>query len=177
MPMFWSQQWFRLWLGAVKQQAITWTIVDQDPCCHTASLGSNGLSYFALVIIPFSIWCRLDSVTFIFKQWENKYSCNSRIICQLCLIDHKLHECSLTQRTENVFVWLVTLDGIMSGFSTWLMNHVGNLKCINFQVSFFEHNKKLKLTFVIISWKLYEIAAINKDCVPSVLPTQLMYSA
>ena len=43
MPMFSSQQWFSLCLGAVRQQAITWTIVDQDPCCHMASLGSNEL--------------------------------------------------------------------------------------------------------------------------------------
>ena len=33
-----SQHWFRCWLGAIKQQAITWANADQDLCHHTASL-------------------------------------------------------------------------------------------------------------------------------------------
>ena len=44
-PMFPSQQWPRLWLGAVRQQAITCTIVDQDPCRHMASLGVDELRH------------------------------------------------------------------------------------------------------------------------------------
>ena len=28
-------------VGAVRQQAITWANVDQDLCCHMASLGQN----------------------------------------------------------------------------------------------------------------------------------------
>ena len=39
-----SQHWFRYWLGAVRQQAITWTSVDQDLQRHMASLGSNVLN-------------------------------------------------------------------------------------------------------------------------------------
>ena len=39
-PMI-SQHWFRLWLGTVRQQAITWANVDPDLCRHTASLGHN----------------------------------------------------------------------------------------------------------------------------------------
>ena len=35
------QRWFKKWLSAVKQQAITWTKVDQDPCRHMTSLGHN----------------------------------------------------------------------------------------------------------------------------------------
>ena len=38
-----SQHWFRWWLGAVRQQAITWANVDTDPCRHMASLGHNEL--------------------------------------------------------------------------------------------------------------------------------------
>ena len=38
-----SQQWFRQWLGAVKQQAITWANVYPDLWRHMASLGHNGL--------------------------------------------------------------------------------------------------------------------------------------
>ena len=29
--------------GAISQQAITWTNVDLDPCCHMVSLGHNVL--------------------------------------------------------------------------------------------------------------------------------------
>ena len=39
-----SQHWFRWWLGAVRQQAITWASVDQDLQCHMASLGPNELN-------------------------------------------------------------------------------------------------------------------------------------
>ena len=39
-----SQHWFRWWLGAVRQQAITWANVDPDLCCHMASLGHSELS-------------------------------------------------------------------------------------------------------------------------------------
>ena len=36
--------WRNLWLGAVRQQAITWARVDQDRCDHMASLGHNELT-------------------------------------------------------------------------------------------------------------------------------------
>ena len=45
-PLIASQHWIRWWLGAVRQQAITWFIVDPDLYPHMASLGhceiSNG---------------------------------------------------------------------------------------------------------------------------------------
>ena len=40
-----SQHWFRWWLGAVRQQAITWTNVDPDLCRHMVSLGQNELTH------------------------------------------------------------------------------------------------------------------------------------
>ena len=40
-----SQHWLRLWLDAVRQQAIIWANVDQDPCHHMPSLGHKALSY------------------------------------------------------------------------------------------------------------------------------------
>ena len=43
-----SQHWFRLWLGAVRQQAITWAHVDPDFCHHMASLGQNELTHWPL---------------------------------------------------------------------------------------------------------------------------------
>ena len=43
-----SQHWFRKWLGAVRQQAITWTTVDQDLQRHMVSLGPNELTHLPL---------------------------------------------------------------------------------------------------------------------------------
>ena len=43
MPQDLTDDWFRQWLGAVRQQAITWTSVDQDLQRHMASLGPNEL--------------------------------------------------------------------------------------------------------------------------------------
>ena len=38
-----SQDWFRQWLGADKQQAIIWANVNTALCHHMASLGHNEL--------------------------------------------------------------------------------------------------------------------------------------
>ena len=38
------QNWFKYRLGAIRQQAITWTIDEQDLCCHMTSLGNNELN-------------------------------------------------------------------------------------------------------------------------------------
>ena len=37
------EHWFRRWLGAIQQQAITWVNVDPDLCHHMASLGHSEL--------------------------------------------------------------------------------------------------------------------------------------
>ena len=63
-----SQQWFRQWLGAVKQQAITWANVDPDLWRHMASLCHNGLTYILQItyymwyeFVPVMAWCPLDN--------------------------------------------------------------------------------------------------------------------
>ena len=43
-----SQHWYRWWLGAVRQQAVTWTNVDTDLCHHMVSQGHNELSVHIL---------------------------------------------------------------------------------------------------------------------------------
>ena len=40
-PLSTSQHWFRWWLGAVRQQVITWANVDPDLCHHRLSLSHN----------------------------------------------------------------------------------------------------------------------------------------
>ena len=52
-PLRKGQHWFRKWLGAFQQQAITWANVDPDLIRHIASLGHNDLS-----IIKSSYVCR-----------------------------------------------------------------------------------------------------------------------
>ena len=45
-----NQQWFGLWLGAARQQAITWTNVDRTIRRHMASLGHNELTPEVLML-------------------------------------------------------------------------------------------------------------------------------
>ena len=42
--LMFSYDWFRWWLGAVRQQAITWTSVNQGLCRHMASQDLNELN-------------------------------------------------------------------------------------------------------------------------------------
>ena len=46
-----SQDWLRLWFGAVRQQVITWAIFDPDLCRHMVSLGHNALIQVYMYII------------------------------------------------------------------------------------------------------------------------------
>ena len=59
-----SQHWFRLWLGAVRQQAITWANVDPDQCHHMASLGHRFFKYKWYRFLPGTItntlWGHID---------------------------------------------------------------------------------------------------------------------
>ena len=43
IPSVISQHWFGKWLGAISQQAITWTSVEKDSQRHMASLGYTEL--------------------------------------------------------------------------------------------------------------------------------------
>ena len=43
--IFISQYWFRLWLGAIRQNAMIWANVDQVLQCHMLSLGLGELMY------------------------------------------------------------------------------------------------------------------------------------
>ena len=43
-----SQHWFKQWLDAVREQAITWAIVEPDLCRYVAPQGHNELTHFDL---------------------------------------------------------------------------------------------------------------------------------
>ena len=45
-----SQHWFRQWLGAIRQQPITWANVDPDLWYHMVSLGHNELKLIYLTL-------------------------------------------------------------------------------------------------------------------------------
>ena len=62
-----SQHWFRWWLGANRQQAITWANVDPDLCRQMASLGLNELNS-NLVKSHSSLTSQLSSRFAIFPQ-------------------------------------------------------------------------------------------------------------
>ena len=64
-----SQHWFRKWLGAVRQQAITWASVDPDLCHHMGSLGPNELSLDWLCTVQFNFY--ITSITL----WAGEYVC------------------------------------------------------------------------------------------------------
>ena len=65
-----SQHCFRYWLGAVRQQAITWTNVVLDPCRHMASLGHNELNEPLLTTSRFTYALTSLVVYFIaFQDW------------------------------------------------------------------------------------------------------------
>ena len=56
-----SQNWFRQWLGAIRQQVITWANVDPDLRHHMASLGHNELTgqtqiQWITALLPDSLW-------------------------------------------------------------------------------------------------------------------------
>ena len=58
-----SQYWVGWWLGAVRQQAITWAYVDPDLCRHMASLGHNELNSLKWKIGLFLIQRQAISLT------------------------------------------------------------------------------------------------------------------
>ena len=59
-----SQHWFRQWLGAVRQQALTWTNVDSDLCRQMPSLGLNELNSFSCMKV----------IVFWFRFYNNLFA-------------------------------------------------------------------------------------------------------
>ena len=51
-----SQHWFRWWLGAFRQHAITWANVDLVLCRYIVSLGHNALILFIMLSLYNGCW-------------------------------------------------------------------------------------------------------------------------
>ena len=62
-----SQHWFRQWLGAVRQQAITWSNIDSDLCRHLASLGPH-----ELITRPGDRWSNAFPLEWGIRRLENE---------------------------------------------------------------------------------------------------------
>ena len=61
-----SQHWFRWWLGAVRQQAITWANIDPDLCRHMASPSQSDLKHPWEYWSPAWIWrCLFRYLSFV----------------------------------------------------------------------------------------------------------------
>ena len=56
-PMMISQYWFRKWLDAIRQQAITWANVVPDLCCLIVSLDHNKLSFEQVAKLCYDVLC------------------------------------------------------------------------------------------------------------------------
>ena len=100
-----SQHWFRYWLGAVRQQAITWANVDSDPWRHMTSLGHNELIYCNLNkmahILPMT---NSDPPSFAF-WFKFPYSFSLRV--QLKLSQHHfLHQLSVLFIISMYFIYV-----------------------------------------------------------------------
>ena len=63
-PLMISQHWFRYWLGAVRQQAITWDNVDPDSCHHMLPLGHNELILYQVLA-----WGRQATSHYLRQCW------------------------------------------------------------------------------------------------------------
>ena len=85
-----SQHWFREWLGAVRQQAITRVNVDPDLCRHMVSLGHNDLIF--------------SQNTFEFM------SCNISLI-----FDQRRHSCNIMS-VSTPLLWNLYIIGIVQDF-------------------------------------------------------------
>ena len=64
-----SQHWFRWWLGAVRQQAITVLKINPFLCCHMTSQVHNGLTFYLIFM-----FCNLLHLLFLsrmkFLKWH-----------------------------------------------------------------------------------------------------------
>ena len=106
-----SQHWFWQWLGAVRQQAITWANVDPDLCLHMVSLGHNELSY---------------------QVWHVLFQIISRYLCFLLTFLIYKMEKMIPQNLSTLSVSLISESGhqglLLLSWDTfdqiWIINHM-----------------------------------------------------
>ena len=78
-----SQHWFRKWLGAVRQQAITWANVDPDLCRHMVSLDHNELTHWGLSAPSHYLNQCSHIVNWALRNiFQCNFICNSKVFIQ-----------------------------------------------------------------------------------------------
>ena len=96
-----TQWWLRWWLGAIRQQAITWANVDPDLCHHMASLSQNELK--ALVFLQEQEYGKNENLTLLIRCglvitvsfikvlktytliYENIWSCQATVVWNISI--------------------------------------------------------------------------------------------
>ena len=59
----------QLWLGAIRQQAITWANVDPSLCGQMASLGLNELMQIKVQLWMYAFWCGMTIMFVVSLIW------------------------------------------------------------------------------------------------------------
>ena len=114
-----SQHRFRYWLGAVRQQAITWANVYPDLCRHLASLGHNAF-WLNEVLITLSNFDRRHFQMHIIKRNFMCFASNCTqfvlsnsvghaltfvlvMVCAKQMTSHYLNQRMMTSSNGNIF--------------------------------------------------------------------------
>ena len=102
-----SQHWFRWWLSAVRQQAITWVNVDPDLCRHMVSLGHSELTTWqgTRIVVPVM-------ATRLTIYYSLSYEICASFCCALFC-----HSCNKTISEDSHDVFTHTLQGYFTGNS------------------------------------------------------------
>ena len=99
---------FRQWLGAVRQQAITWASVDLDLCHHIASLGRNELihceSLHSSLGKFYVVVCSLKSTWIHFIHLQIQLSWSDYQHPRLAFAYDAYSSCSLLLATDIIWV-------------------------------------------------------------------------
>ena len=157
-----SQHWFRWWLGAVRQQAITWANVDRDLCRQMASLDLNELNLefykrVATVIMTFAIVSSFHSTIVPTLTQMRHGDAHMRLwnrpeVRKLLLFNFLLF---LDLKLENYyfFTFLLFLDLKLENYSVFTFLLFLDLKLENYSALFhFFLNLKLE-NYSIFRWR------------------------
>ena len=158
-----SQHWFRLWLGAVRQQAITWVNVDPYVHHHMVPLGQNELTNYMLNC--FEETSKYITVT----VWHhNEFDGVSNHWCIHCLLNH-LFWCR-SKKTSKLRV-----TGLCGGNSQVTIEFPIPKPSNAENVSICWHHHDIHIYKSFLSTELVQVAKIQRSFYPiQIVPWLLM---
>ena len=140
-----SHHWFRWWLGAVRQQAITWTSIDQDLQRHMTSLDPNELNIednFLLIIqflyhmyIYIYLYMYIHIINDVLNEWGGGGEGNEwnhwlsrrlgspiKLFVNVITVNATMYfRCISTAITKEYFYWLEYVpDYFKEKYNVWL---------------------------------------------------------